>query len=143
MSLSLTKPGKLMPALTAIIGAEEGRVFNASIKHIWIRQRRFQVPDSCEFPGVLGAIVVLVSARVALVEKFVADCLPGPTTVFRTLNDLSEPTGGLRNVQSICVDRGASHVVDLPATEVWTINLPILPALIRREDECTLLSANK
>src|SRR4051812_4264328 len=70
------EPGKFRPRLSAIHCAEQGGVFHPGVHGVGIAQRRFKMPDPLEFPGVLRAVVPLVSAWNAIVYKRVADRLP-------------------------------------------------------------------
>ena len=49
-----------MPGCAAVGGFEEGGVFDAGVDGVGIGERRFEMPDAFEFPGVLGAVVPLV-----------------------------------------------------------------------------------
>ena len=80
--------GEFLPRLSAVDRAEQGRVFNPGVDGIRIGQRRFEVPDSLELPGVGRAVVPLVSARVALVHELVTNRLPRLATIVGSLNDL-------------------------------------------------------
>ena len=52
--------GQLVPGLAAVGGAEQGGVFHAGVDRVRIGQRRLEVPDALELPGVLRAVVPLV-----------------------------------------------------------------------------------
>src|SRR5579884_170034 len=76
------------------------------------------MPDAFELPGVLRAIIPLMRAGNAVVNKFVAFAfghavgasqffgaaprrVPGFTAVIGALNDLAKPAAGLRGVNSV------------------------------------------
>ena len=77
MSLGAAQPGQFLPVAAAVCGLEQGGVFCSGINGVRIGQRRLEMPDAFEFPGMLSAVVPLMSAGNALVVEFVADCLPG------------------------------------------------------------------
>ena len=124
-----------MPILPAVSRAEQRRVFDARVYGIRICQRRLQMPDALEFPGMRRAVVPLVSASDALVDEFIPDRRPGLAGIVGALDDLSEPTAGLRCVDAIRIGRRALHVVNLPARKMRTADVPLLPLSIRRQDE--------
>src|SRR5262249_35558976 len=104
------------------------------------------MPDSLELPGVLRAVIPLMSgerlARLGrcVVNKFVAFTF-GPATlirgqaatghlpcfaaVTRALDDLSEPTAGLRCIDAIRIGWRSLHMVDFPAGKVRTTDVPL------------------
>src|SRR5262249_39061453 len=91
-----------------------------------------------EFPGVLGAVVPLVRAGVAVVLELVADLDPGFAAVVGALHDLAEPAAGLRGIETVGIGRRALDVVHLPSGEVGTGDVPLLPLLVRGHDERAL-----
>ena len=52
--------GQLVPGLAAVGRAEDRGVFHAGVDGVGIGQRRFEVPDALELPGMLRAVVPLV-----------------------------------------------------------------------------------
>jgi hypothetical protein len=84
-----------------------------------------------------------VLAGDAVIGEVVADRLPGGTSVVGTLDDLTEPSAGLGGVDAVGVQRGPLDVVDLPAREVRTADLPVLAVAVRRQDERTLSRASQ
>ena len=70
--LALRKPGKLLPGLAAVGGAEHRRVLRAGIDRVGVGQRRFEMPDALELPRMLRAVVPLVRAGHAVVDELVA-----------------------------------------------------------------------
>ena len=64
--------GQLMPGLAAIGGAEQGGVLHAGVDDVGIAQRRLQMPDALELPGMLRAVVPLVRRErlAAFPEKY-------------------------------------------------------------------------
>src|SRR5512144_3345981 len=77
-------------------------------------------------------------ARDPVVHELVAHRLPRRAAVVRALDQLPEPTAGLRRVQPGRVGRGPLDVVDLPAREVRPADLPPLPRAVRGHDERAL-----
>jgi hypothetical protein len=68
----------LLPCLSAIFGAEQCGVFYPGIHIVRIGERRFEVPDALELPGMLCAVVPLVSGEGltsggrSVIDEFVA-----------------------------------------------------------------------
>src|SRR5262249_30707399 len=108
-----------------------------------VGERRLQVPDARELPRVLRAVVPLVRARHAVVGELVADRLPRLAAVVRALDLLAEPAAGLRRVEPVGLGRRALQVVDLPAREVGTGDLPPLALAVRRQHERALARADQ
>jgi len=52
--------GELLPRLAAVGRAEQPRVLHPGVRRVGIGERRLEVPDALELPGVLGAVVKLV-----------------------------------------------------------------------------------
>src|SRR2546421_12221105 len=96
------------------------------------------MPDPLELPRPQRPVVPQMIAGRTFVGEVVADRLPGPAAVVRTLDDLPEPSRGLRGVQPARVSRRPGHVVHLPAAEMRTLDLPGPALTIRRQDEGTL-----
>src|SRR5207245_6936084 len=94
---------ELSPCLPAVSRAKYGSVFNPGVDRVRIGERRFQMPDSLELPGVRRAIVPLVRAGDAFVDEFVTHRLPRLATVVRALDQLPKPTTALRRIQPILV----------------------------------------
>src|SRR6059036_4286477 len=103
------------------------------------------MPDALELPRVLRAVVPLVRGEglarfrgrvvhelVALALRHLAGLhghsaagrLPRLAAVAGALDDLSEPPARLRRIQPVRIGGGAFHVIDLPAGEVWTADVP-------------------
>jgi len=97
--------GKLRPRFAAVGRLEESGVFHSGIDGVRVGQRRFQMPDPLELPGMLRAVVPLVRAGDALIHKLIPDRLPGLAAVIRALNLLPEPAAGLRGINSIGFNR--------------------------------------
>ena len=68
----LAQAGQLLPRFAAIRRFEKRGVFHARINVIGIVERRLEVPDALEFPRMLRAVVPLMRAGHAVVNKFVA-----------------------------------------------------------------------
>ena len=127
------QPGQLLPGLPAVGRAEQGGVLDAGVDGIGIGQRRLQMPDALELPGVLRAVVPLVGAGDAVVGELVADRLPGLAAVVGALDHLPEPAARLRRVEPVRIDRRALEVVNLPAREMRAADVPSsrLPSEVR------------
>ena len=75
------KPGKFVPILSAVGGAEKRGVFDARINGLRIGKGGLDVPDSLELPGMLRAVVPLMRGERrggGVVNKFVALAFGGP-----------------------------------------------------------------
>ena len=125
------------------VDAEQRGVFHPGVDGIRIGQRRFEMPDALELPGVLRAVVPLVRAGDAVVGELVADRLPRLAAVVGALDQLPEPAAGLRRIQPIRVDGRALEVVDLPARKVGAADVPLLALAVRCQDERALARANQ
>ncbi len=130
--------GELLPRLAAVGRAEQGGVLHPGVDGVGIGQRRFEMPDALELPGVRRAVVPLVRAGDAVVDELVADRLPGLAAVVGALDQLPEPAAGLRRIQPIRIDGRSLEVVDLPAPEVGAADVPPFALAVRRQDERAL-----
>ena len=52
--------GKFLPGLAAVGGAEQRGVFHSGVNGVGIGERRLEMPDALELPGMLRAVVPLV-----------------------------------------------------------------------------------
>src|SRR5882762_3054040 len=130
-----SESGKLQPRLSPIGCAEYCGVFHPGVYGIRISQRWFKMPDSFELPRVRRAVVPLMSAGNAVVNKFVTYRLPSLAPVIRALDLLPKPAAGLRCIQPVRISGRALQMVDLPAPKKRPINVPPLSFPIRRQDE--------
>ena len=137
------QPGKLLPRLPAVGRAEQGGVFHPGVDRVRIGQRRFEMPDALELPGVRRAVVPLVRAGDAVVHELVAHRLPRLAAVVGALDQLPEPAAGLRRIQPIRVGGRSLEVVDLPARKVGAADVPPFALAVRRQDERALACANQ
>src|SRR5882762_9429392 len=55
--------GKLVPGLATVLRAEQGGVLDSGVDRIRIGRRGFEMPNSLEFPRMLGAVVPLMSGE--------------------------------------------------------------------------------
>ena len=92
---------KLLPRLAAIGRAKQGGVFDPGVDRVGISQRRLEMPDALELPRSRRAVVPLVCTGHTLVDELVADWLPRSASIIGALDELTEPTAGLRSVQPI------------------------------------------
>ena len=135
--------GELLPRLAAVGRAEQGGVFHPGVDGVRIGQRRFEMPDALELPGVRRAVVPLVRAGDAVVHELVPHRLPRLAAVVGALDHLPEPAAGLRRIQPIRVGGRSLEVVDLPAGKVGTTDVPPFALAVRRQDERALARANQ
>ena len=124
--------GEFLPGQPAVAGAEQGGVFHAGVDGIGIGERRFEMPDALELPGMRRAVVPLVRAGDAVVDELVAHGLPGLAAVVAALDHLPEPAAGLRGVEPIRIDGRAFQMIDLPAAEERAVDRSIAGACRRR-----------
>ncbi len=94
----MAQSGELLPAFSSVARAKDRGVFDTRIDRIGICERRFQVPDSLELPGVWCAIVPLVRAGGSFVGELVIHRLPSLAAVAGALDYLPKPAAGLRCV---------------------------------------------
>src|SRR6476646_8803581 len=119
------------------------------------------MPDSLELPGMLSAVVELVSGQwraSRVVDEFVAlafrraarargfsgrrsGLMPGFAAVVGALDDLAEPSAGLRGVDAIGIGRRSLQVVEFPSREVGATDVPLIALAIGRKNECSLARA--
>src|SRR5712691_8484469 len=100
------------------------------------------MPDALELPRMLRAVIPLVSAHLALINKLVALAFghfagswrrlaagrrPSLAAVIGALDNLPKPAAGLRRVNAVRLDRRAFEVIHLPAREVRSADFPIPP----------------
>src|SRR5947208_14709742 len=134
----IAKPRQLLPCLASVDGTEERRVLDAGEDRVRVSQRRLQVPDARELPGVLRAVVPLMLAGNAVVGELIADRFPRLRTVVRALHYLPVPTSGLRRVNPVRIARPHLQVVDLPAREQLASDVPFVPLSIQYQYEYAL-----
>src|SRR5712691_9146493 len=126
VSLRATQPGKFLPGLGAVGRAKESGVFHPRVDHVRIGQRWLEMPDALELPRMLRAVIPLMSAGRAVVIEVLTHRLPSLAAVVGTLDHLAKPARRLRGVDPVRINRGAFEVIDFPAREVRTADLPIL-----------------
>ena len=61
--LGVPQAGKFLPILPAIRRAEQRGVLRPGIHRVRVGQRRLEMPDALELPGMLRAVIPLVRAR--------------------------------------------------------------------------------
>src|SRR6185437_15038896 len=101
------------------------------------------MPDSFEFPRVRRAVVPLVSAWNAIVLELVAHRFPRFTAVIRALDQLSEPAGGLGDIQPARVRGRPLKVINFPTCKMRTADVPLLTFSIGGQDERAFARANQ
>src|SRR3974390_3049382 len=136
-----------MPVLAAVGGTEDGCVFYAGIDGIGLGERRLEVPDALELPGVLRAVVPLMRGerlagiRGGVVGELVAlgfghaafgffargraRLMPGLAAVVGALEDLAKPSAGLRSVNAVGIGGRALQVIHLPAGKMRPADFPV------------------
>src|SRR6185436_2062418 len=134
----LAKTGELGPVLAAVGGLEDRRVLDAGVDRVGVAQRRLEVPHALELPRMRRAVVPLVRARHAVIQKLVADGLPGLPAVVAPLHRLAEPVAALRGVDAVGIDRRSFEVIELPAAEEGAVDVPLLALAVRRHHERAL-----
>ena len=139
----LAQSGQLLPGLAAVDRAEQGGVLDPGVDRVRIGQRRFEMPDARELPGVRRAVVPQVRAGDAVVHELVPHRLPRRAPVVGALDQLPEPAAGLRRIQPIRVRGRSLEVVDLPAPEVGATDVPPLARAVRRQHERPLARTNQ
>ena len=137
------RPGSSLQFWPPSVVAEDGRVFDAGVDGVGIGERRLEVPDALELPRMRRAVVPLVRAGNAVVGELVAHRCPRLAAVVGALNDLAEPAAGLRGVDAVGINRRALEVVDLPAGEVRTADVPLFALAVGGEDECAFARADQ
>src|SRR5437667_8708383 len=101
------------------------------------------MPDPFEFPRVRRPVVPLVRARHAVVDELVAGRLPCLAAVVRPLGDLAEPSRRLGGIEPVGVGRRSFEVVDLPAPEMRSADVPTVPLPVRAHHERALTSTDQ
>src|SRR5665213_2804203 len=76
----------------------------------------------------------LMRAGDAVVDEFVADGLPRLAAIITSLHRLAEPVVRLRRVDAVRINRRAFQVVELPAAEKGTVDVPRLARAVRVEN---------
>ena len=122
--------GHLGPVLSAVGGLEERRVLHSGVHVIGIRERWLQVPYALEFPRMRRAVVPLMRTGNAVIDELVSHRLPRLAAVARALYQLPKPAGALGRIQPIRIGRRPFQVIDLPASEVRAVDLPLLTLAI-------------
>src|SRR5438270_374797 len=82
-----------------------------------------------------AAVVPCVGAGDAVIGELVAHGRPRLATVVGAWQHLPEPSTALRDIDPIRIGGRALHVVDLPAREVGTGDVPALSPAVRGENE--------
>ena len=57
------QPGELLPGPAAVGRSEQRGVLDAGVDRVGVGQRRLEVPDALELPGVLRAVVELMRGQ--------------------------------------------------------------------------------
>src|SRR5690349_9510488 len=132
---------EFLPVLPAVGCLEESRIFDAGVHSIRIGQRRLQMPHALELPRMRRAVVPLVRAGHAVVRELVAYRLPRLAAIARTLDHLPEPAARLRRVEPVRIGGRSLNMVEFPAREMRTADVPLFPLPIRCHYERALAGA--
>src|ERR1700683_302355 len=118
------------------------------------------MPHSLEFPRMLRSVVKLMGGQrlAGLLRRVVHEAVALPrrpalrrllqaaprrvprlAAIIGALDDLPEPSARLRNVDTVLVHRRPLHVVNLPASEEWPTDFPVLALAVRSQNERALL----
>ncbi len=124
------------------------------------------MPDALELPGMLRAVVPLVSGerlpsfRRSVVGEFIAVSFrgalrrlgfawgsarlcPGFAAIVGALDDLAEPAAGLRGVDAVRIHVRSLEVINLPAGEVRPADVPLFAFSIGGEHKGSLVCADQ
>src|SRR4030095_13532631 len=121
------------------------------------------MPNTLELPGMLSSVIPLMCARNTVVNEFVAlaflhaigtfqvlRAAPGRVPLFSavigTLDDLAEPSTGLRCINPVWIDRRTFYVINFPACKMRAAHFPSFARAICCQDErpfsCTNQNSN-
>src|SRR6202171_2987677 len=101
------------------------------------------MPDALELPGTRRPVVIEVCAGLALIRELVPNGIPCLPAVVGALDNLPEPTVVLGRIDPVGVNRRPLNVVDVPAGEVRSADVPLLALCIRGQHEGTLMRPNQ
>jgi hypothetical protein len=131
---AVAQAGSSCQVCAAVGRAEERRVLDAGVDGVGIRQRRLEVPDALELPGVRRAVVPLRCVPdLAVVGELVADRIPTCGRRRRSAGSPGRTSRSTARRRSDWDRRRALQVVDLPAPEALASLVRIVPAA-RRND---------
>src|SRR5437764_12660759 len=124
------------------------------------------MPDALELAWVLRAIVKLVCGeRLAgfwrgVIDEFIAfafrhsswslgfarrraGLVPGLAAVIGALDDLAEPSAGLRSIDAVGINGRSLEVIEFPSRKMRPADFPIFPLAVRSKNECTFFRADQ
>ena len=101
----LAQTWKLLPVLAAVGGAEDGGILDPGVDRVRIIEGRLQMPDALELERPRRAVIPLVGAGLAFVDELVSHRLPGLAAVIGALDELAEPAGRLRGIETVRIGR--------------------------------------
>src|SRR3954453_6571642 len=101
------------------------------------------MPNALELPRMRTPVIPRVCSRDAVIRELVPDRCPRLATIVGARHHLSEPATALRGVDAVWIRGRALDVVDLPAREVWSGDVPTLSLSVSRENEGALLCADQ
>ena len=92
---------------------------------------------------MLRAVVPLVRAGRPVVFELIADCFPGLPAVIGALDDLAEPTAGLRRVDAVWLGGRAFEVINFPTRKMRAADIPLLALAIGSQNERAFFCADQ
>src|SRR5262249_13339786 len=129
------EPRQFVPAPAPVRCPEHRGVLDAGVDGVGVGERRLDVPDALELPRVRRAVVPLVCAGNAVVDELVVDRFPGLAAVVGTLDELTDPAGALRGVETVRIGWRSLEVIHLPATKMRTGHVPPVTRAVGSKDE--------
>ena len=91
---------------------------------------------------MLGAVVPLVRAGRPVVFELIADYFPALPAVIGALDDLAEPTAGLRSVDSVWLGGRALEMINFPTRKMRAAHIPPPAAAIGSQNERAFFCAD-
>ena len=101
------------------------------------------MPNAFEFPGMLCAVVPLVSAGHPVVIELASNWFPILAAIIGALDLLTEPAARLRRKQSRWFGGRSLEMINFPASEMRFADLPALTLAVRRQNERSFSRANQ
>src|SRR5258708_1342768 len=150
------QPGRVLPRLPAIARPKQPGGFHPGVDRVRIGERRLEMPDALELPGMLRAVVPLVRGegfagpRRRVVDELVAlarghtpgrrretaaRTLPRLAAVAGTLDHLAEPAARLRRVQAVRIGGRSLDGIHLPSRQMRAADVPLRAPSARRPSE--------
>ncbi len=143
--------GQFLPVLAAVRRFEYRGIFDSGVNRVGIRERRLKMPHALKLPRMLRAIVELVCGErccsgvvdelVALALRHTAGAsgwltrrraglMPRFAAIIGALDHLPEPAARLRSVDAIRISGRSFQVIELPAREMGSADVPLIALAI-------------